>query len=118
MDSLLVVEGDVGKLLPPRPVHGVGESRMIGGELAPVGEDLAGDFKLSETATVLNYLHSYLIGVAVQIPDVLREPRDAVRVVLVLPAVAKWGNDSTDFGCMDYINVNFVMKFNKNTLFI
>ena len=34
-------------------------------------------------------MHSYLIGVAVEIPDVLGEPRDAVRVlgVLVLPAM-------------------------------
>ena len=37
MYLLLVVEGDIGKLLPPRPVHRVGESRVIGGELAPVG---------------------------------------------------------------------------------
>ena len=56
-DSLLVIEGDVGKLLPPRPVHGVGESRMIGGELAPVREDLAGIFQIldGETVTVLIY---------------------------------------------------------------
>ena len=47
-------------------------------------------------------MHSYLIGEAVQILDVLREPRDAVGVVLVLPAVAKWVNhDLTDFRCMD-----------------
>ena len=44
----------------------------------------------------------YLIGVAVQIPYVLREPRDAVRVILVLPRVQKCK--------MHHIKIEFVLK--------
>ena len=38
--SLLVVEGDVGKLLPARPVDGVREPGVVGVQLAPVRQDL------------------------------------------------------------------------------
>ena len=41
-DSLLVVEGDVGELLPARPVDGVGEPGVVRVQLAPVRQDLKG----------------------------------------------------------------------------
>ena len=39
---LFVEEGDIRKLLPPGPVHLVGEARVVGVKLGAVGEDLVG----------------------------------------------------------------------------
>ena len=39
----LVVEGDVGELLPPGAVDGVGEAGVVAVQLRAVGEDLVGE---------------------------------------------------------------------------
>ena len=44
--SLLVVEGDVGKLLPARPVDRVREPGVVGVQLAPVRQDLKEQMKM------------------------------------------------------------------------
>ena len=41
--KLFVIEGDVGKLLAPCPVDGIGEARVIGIEFGAVGQDLIGE---------------------------------------------------------------------------
>lgn len=58
LHSLLVEEGDVSKLLPPGPVHGVGEARVVWVQLGAVGQDL--------------------VGKAVQLADWAGEPWDLV----------------------------------------
>lgn len=41
--SMAVVVGQIGKVFASSPVHGIGESRMIGVQLTSVGEDLIGE---------------------------------------------------------------------------
>lgn len=55
VNSLFVLQRNVGQILPPGTVHGIRESRMVGVQLGTVRQDL--------------------IGVLVQVSDPQREPR-------------------------------------------
>ncbi len=64
---LFIVERDVGKVLPPLPIHLVGESGMIGVKFIAIAQDL--------------------IGKPIQVLDVPGKPGDGVvkLIVLVVP---------------------------------